>query len=464
MIKRTLIIIILLVIVLSASGCSKYIHSAVQIPLYFEGHESYQVAIAVDYFGKKHIARTECPIGTIDNCRLIYTTVINGQPLNVFSMIPLAGENYLDPDIVVTDSGIAFIVWRWYNRGGNAKYEDWWLRSDDIGNHYRINPAYDSAGPPKLAKHFEYVYVGYEVVNGILGGSALRFRELNPLDSHTGWVADHTINEFRKTNIHLAVSGDGWLFITFLYNGYYIYSTNYGLPGDMTIVQLVINPIPTITHGVHVDVNGSPGTAYMVAVGKVTPGPGVSDQLYIAHCPIASCSGSNYITEVVPLSGTDQWDIIGEPDIVSDINALLPGNERAYVSFLARNNTTGSHSDVFSAYYEEGSPSIVSTPTNLSNTPSDEETEPSIGLMWSIFAVAGWREDLGSGNFGNVYEFDNLDYLLRTVRSSSSGKAGYDMACNADWGSGIWNELTNGRIIPWVAFNTIPAFLPMIKK
>ena len=461
--KIVLITSLLTVLCILTSSCSKYIHSAVQVPLYFEGHESYQVAIAVDFFGKKHIARTECPIGTITNCRLIYTTVINGQPHNEFSLFPVAGENYLDPDIVVTDSGIAFIVWRWYNRGGNGKYEDWWLRSDD-GSHSRIDPAYDSAGPPKLAKHFEYVYVAYEVVNGTQGGSALRFRELNPLDSHAGWVADHTINEYRRTNIHMAVSGDGWLFITFQYNTYYLYSTNYGLPGDMTVVELVINPIPTVTHGVHIDINGAPGTAYMVAVGKVTPGPGVSDQLFITHCPIASCSGSFYVTETVPLSGTDQWDIIGEPDIVSDVNAVFPDNERAYISFLARNTATGGHSDVFSLYYEEGIPGIISVPTNLSNSPSIDETEPSIGLMWSIFAVAGWRKDLGSGNFGDAVEFDSLDYELRTVRSSTSGRAGYDMACNADWGSGIWNELTNGRITPWVVFNTIPIFLPVIKK
>ncbi len=154
MMKRISAILFSLIILLSASGCSTYIHSAIALPLTEPGYESYEVSIAVDFFGVKHIARTECYRDDPPPypCKLIYTRVKPGLPglsETAYSWMPTTGEYVHDVDIAVTDSGMAYIVFRWdYRSGASVASELFAMRSDLLGTPMPIEGTYEVTGRP----------------------------------------------------------------------------------------------------------------------------------------------------------------------------------------------------------------------------------------------------------------------------------------------------------------------------
>ena len=102
--KKLVSATILIITSLLLSSCSNYIRTAIPINISNPGYESFQVAIAVDFFGVKHIARSECPIGTTTNCKLIYARAYSGRVIDFWTWEPGTAYSGVDElDIAVTD-------------------------------------------------------------------------------------------------------------------------------------------------------------------------------------------------------------------------------------------------------------------------------------------------------------------------------------------------------------------------
>jgi hypothetical protein len=450
--KKLVSAIILIITSLSLSSCSTYIRKAVPITIANPGYESYRVAIAVDYFGVKHIARSECPIGTTTNCKLIYSRAYSGGVLDFWTWSPTASYSGVDElDIAVTDSGVAVLVWNTTKIAGGAK-TTLYMVADPPLIVQELMPGYVASGEPLLVSRFAVIYALSSVIDGsnislryqqVLGGSAI------------GWVSEHGV-AYNSFNANAAVSPSGWLYVAYRGTGFDIlYADNYGITGDMTNRFLIMADVTTYI-GPAIDVNGVPETVYLA---YYEDAPGSNDTLYLGHCPANACSISGidptFVSEY-PLNTSKHWSISGLGGIVADAGT------NAYYTFSATNDDTAGDYEIFEGFCTSGVPQVVA---NISNMPGGNDYYPAIGLMASYIPVTTWVH-----SNVDIYVFDTLPGVYqrqRKIHTASHGILssfpGWDISCNADWGAGIWNEdeLANRAFI---IFNTYPAMLPMIKK
>ena len=458
MIKRTLAILLSLIIVLSASGCSNYIRKAVPIPISNAFYESYQVAVAVDFAGVKHIARTECPIGTVSDCILIYTKVISGNPVDMWSWSSSASfVGVQDLDIAVTDDGVAVITWG-SERLADHESTDLCVLSENLSNIFELTPyPVISIGQAHLASKLDTIYAVFPVKEGAF--STLRYTQLTG-GSLSGWVSETGTG---KNNIvsDLAVSPSGYLYVTYRrkYGDDIWYFDNHGVTHRFEILSGAFAYTDP-----SVDVNGNPETVYMAYAQNIALSPSTKDDaLILAHCPANNCTFSGTFTTELPLDTSVDWDIDGNVDIIADAGPIpfITSAVTAYYTFKA-SNTGLTQYDIYEGIFQIGQPHLI---VNISNT-SNEEDEPSIGLMFSWVPVTGWVEG------ADIFEFDAFPFppfsygALRKIHHASHpilGYPGWDMACFADWGAGIWHE-DDAAHRAFVIFNTYPAMLPLIKK
>ncbi len=436
--------VLLMAFCFSVSGCSKYIHAAIRLPITEPGYESDEVAIAVDFAGVKHIARTECPVSGGDDCKLIYSRVQTGLPglsETVYSWLPISSEQVYDVDIAVTDGGYAYIVFRWDGRSGAVVDSELWvMRSDLLGAPVLVEGTYKVNGKPIVVARGDVVYVVYDADVGTR--HYVRYKRLNDFGAG-GWVEFVADTDYA---VHDAVVGwNGTLYVVYYHMLELKYADNYGITGNMTnhiLISAYSNDTPDI------DVNGDPEMVYIIFEKDASSG---DDELFLAHCLASSCSG---ITSVkFPLAAGLGWEITGNPQVISDMIST------AYYIFTASNTSTYNQ-NVYVGNYQVGQP--VTAPLQGTVT-GENETDPRICLMWSVSPVISWRIDQGGGYYGDVFEFDFVAGA-RQVRDTTTGMAESDLSCNADWGAGIWNEETPIDKQAWVSFNTYPGLMPMIKR
>jgi hypothetical protein len=447
--RKPFALIISLVLVFTISGCSNYLHAAIPLPITEPDYQSEEVAIAVDLAGIKHIARTECPIVGSDPCKLVYTRVMPGLPglsETAYSWIPPSNEQVYDVDIAVTDSGYAYIVFRVDGRvGASVASELYAMRNDFLGIQVLIEGTYEVTGKPIAVARGGNVYVAYDVLYTTYN-QVRYFNLTNP--AVKGWVeqcfptAPCVLND-------AAVGWNGSLYVVYTLGAILEYSDNYGVSGDMTNHVLVST---IFSSKAAIDVNGTPETVYII-YDDTREFPGFSNGLFINHCLAASCTVQTI--DVAPMPDGELWRLQGTPQVIANVL------NTAYYIFIGTNNTIP-NVEVFAGSFQVGSPSTFEPVTRMTDSPV-VETDERLCLTWSLNPVAAWRLDLGGGAFGDISEY-GLTTGIRPVRQTTSGRAGVDLACNADWGAGIWNELTTGKRQAWVSFNTYPNLLPMITK
>ena len=449
MIKRTLAILFSLIIVISTSACSTYIHAAIALPITESGYQSFEVSIAVDLFGVKHIARTECiredppPYP----CKLIYTRVapgLNGLSETAYSWIPTSSEYVHDVDIAVTDSGMAYIVYRHdYRLGASVASELFYTRSDALGVPVLIEGSYEAHGRPIAVARGDNVYIAYEVLSG--GHTHLRYRQLNN-PSVGGWVD----NRYPTTDEELQDAVTAWngkFYVVYHLGDGLNYSDNYGVTGDMTNHVYVSTYHDSIAD---IDVNGSPEMVYII-YDDTRYFPGFSNGLFINYCRADSCTSQTIA--VIPMPHPELWRLQGNPQVIADTIST------AYYVITARTDANP-NINVYAGLFQVGP--TPESPIQMTNTP-ETEVDAHICLTFSINPVIAWRTDLGAGYYGDIHEYGYFSGS-NTVRKTTSGREESEMACNADWGAGIWNEETGVGKQAWVSFNTYPAVMPIIKK
>ena len=322
---------------------------------------------------------------------------------------------------------------------------DWgagvWIEDQGNNQGYVIFNAYQAM--PIAVSRGGNVYVTYEVQSTTY--SQIRYKMLNSLGVG-GWV--DTCFSTAECILHDAVVGwNGYLYVSYAQADYLEYADNYGVTGDMTNHVYVSTYFSSISD---IDVNGNPEMVYLI-YDDTREFPGFSNGLFVNYCPANSCTSMTIA--VIPLADSELWRLQGNPQVISDTVTT------AYYIFTAT-HVASPNINVYTGIFQVGV--TPAPPTQMTDTPGTE-ADVRICLMWSVFPVTGWRMDLGGGFFGDIFE-DAIPGGRRKVRETTTGAVEMDMACNADWGAGIWNEETGIGIQALVSFNTIPVFVPMIKK
>ncbi len=156
--KKLVSATILIITSLLLSSCSNYIRTAIPINISNPGYESYRVAIAVDFFGVKHIARSECPIGTTTNCKLIYARAYSGRVTDFWTWNLGTAYNGVDElDIAVTDSGTAILAWNATKTTGGTEATLYMVANPPL-TVQELMPGYVASGTPLLVSRFNVIY------------------------------------------------------------------------------------------------------------------------------------------------------------------------------------------------------------------------------------------------------------------------------------------------------------------
>ena len=445
--KIVFLLSLLTILCMITSGCSRYVRTAVPLENPY-GMQVESMAVAVDYFGVKHIARKICSISSPSDCYLEYDKVTSGETDMRWTWS--SSPSYMgigEFDIAVTDSGHAAVAWETTKVSGGS-YATLSVLDSDFSTFGEIHPGAIANSPMVVARGSAI----FSLQNESIGGRwSIWYRQLYGGTS-AGWVSEHT-GTTDNTLFDAAVSPSGKLYVTWWRATYgdIMYADNYGITGDMTGRFALVSGAYDYSLS-RIDVNGNPEIVYITYTHQETP----SNLLVIGHCPAASCSFGAYEIEL-PLNAALNWSVDGETDVIADA-----GNTAYYV-FKATNNDTGSNAEIFEGYFQDGLPYFTG---NASNTAEDDGT-PSIGLMWSFIPVSSWV----TGN--DIYQFDTYPFTIPPIyayaslrkihHSSSTILSDTDMSCNADWGAGVWIE-DQASDQGYVIFNAYPAMLPLIKK
>lgn len=449
--KPKLLLIIPVLFTLSfVTGCTvpAYFRPAVALPITEVDYQSGEVAIAVAPSGIKHIARTECPLTGSDPCKLIYTLVNVGLPgfsTTAENYLPAAGEQVANPDIVVTQSGIAFIVYRLNGRSGATVASELWARrSDTWDTPILVEGGSEVIGNPIATALGEMVHVTYTYLNG--AHHAIKYARLNDL-AQAGIIESAADADFDLVD---AVTGSGGsLFVIYKSGVDLRYADNVGLVGLPTDMTKHLTVDSTVNDKPDISVGGEPETVYII---YSKAHPGTSDELLIGSCPASTCPAVTSVA--MPLDPTLHWSIQVDSQIVAN------SSTDTYYVFGATNDDN-SNVNGFVGDYVVGEVSI-DIPYRGTDTP-ENESSPRMCLFLDMFPAGTWRIDLGTGYYGNLYEFDFLNGF-RQLRQTSTSVGEYDTACEAEWFGTIWNEENAGIRQAWVDFNAYATYMPMTIK
>ncbi len=158
----------------------------------YQSTDNDQLAIAVDASGRKHITRVECRIDTGKSCRIIYQSTHVGEQDAYQVWTPVTGYTFRNPDIAVTDSGLAFVTWQNCpdDNPSTRLCSTWFLRSDNDLGAYVLDLGTHSLSSPVVVSRGEVVYAVHEVTIGT-SSSALRFCKISDPGYTCYWASDH---------------------------------------------------------------------------------------------------------------------------------------------------------------------------------------------------------------------------------------------------------------------------------
>ncbi len=320
--------------------------------------------IAIDASGVSHIT------GIVNN-RVIYYRTVLGQPsLGLTMTMTGTGTNWrqFDPDIAVTDSGTAYLVWTEL-RGGAFKTACYQVipPTPPAGGYptgcRQLDPVDFSQGNTKVVSTGEYVYALYDRANSTGKVDSLWFKDL-VTPGGTGTIYSYTDNseEGYLYSWDAAVDREGYLHVGYLDNDgvgvspfhdrlrycsnrslwagtmnqcWFISSTN-DLEGDVPV---------SLTLG------DTSGEQYVI-LASVTDIAAI-DEIRLASCSTAGCNFQSYLT--VPLPSA--W---GSTSVIKDVEVNGNGNELA-LAWIGNNGTTS-----FDQVYVKHAPMAAHEPSSPS--------------------------------------------------------------------------------------------------
>ena len=464
--KRSLFTLILLAgILLSACAAPQTYPAPKPLPLSgasYEASDTAPVAIAVDASGTSHIARLECRTDDPDNCRVIYQAIRAGSQVAYQLWPPAAGYTFRNPDIAVTDSGLAIMVWQRCTITEPNTCLMMMLRSDELSGAYFMDSSRASLGTPLAVSRGEVIYSVYETPSST--GSALRFCLVSTSNNECHWVSEHDdgMTDFR-TDAAAVVSSLGTLHVSYLMKssertwGYYADNA-----GDIT-EDMIVDPnhVRELLH-VWTDDNQTfkPPVIAMetdddylyIALAQVNDG---SDGLFTYYLPPYTLSGG---INVILLDVVKNWSFYGNPSITASSSG-------ANIVFSATTTDHPTSTEIYQVGYTPGqddSTPFRPFPTSLAAGAFD--CDPVVTQVGGWVAI-GWHICGFPPERDDVYFFSNSGQIIHSPSVNMNGRGTLDMAANGELVAGVWNEIqTDGRTATWFAYNAHMLWLPVVKK
>jgi len=419
-----------------------------------------QLAIAIDASGVKHTVHVECLIATGKSCRVIYEATHSGGVSAHQTYLPSGGNSFINPDVAVTDSGLAVVAWQ--NCPGNDPStrlcSTWYARSDDILHAHVLEVETHSLSGPLVVSRGEVIYVVNEVTSGTTG-SALRYCRVNPPTTPCYWASDYPDPDdgVRRTQAAAVVSSSGSLHVVWLAtdgsNKFAYYNDNFGaLSADMNH-WLNMGAGAYLAPAMAIETDDT----YLYVALATHQAP--SDELSLWYCAPQDCSSSSSGgTRLVDLPAAKKWAFLGKPSITA-------GSDWAYGTFSAANTDHPTQADIYDFTYKAGNPApgVNHTfPTTLAN--NSNACDPLIALVDNLETI-GWHICGFPPTWSDIYLYDAA-HGGRIIHSTNfTGYGGLDMAANGQYVGGVWNEKQgDGRIATWLVFNSYLALLPVVRK
>ncbi|PKO14369.1 MAG: hypothetical protein CVU39_15140 [Chloroflexi bacterium HGW-Chloroflexi-10] len=422
----------------------------------YQSTDDSQMAIAMDSGGGKHIVRVECKIDTGSSCRVIYEVTHTGEQGIYKVYTPASDYTFRNPDVAVTDSGLAIVIWQNCPASDSATRlcSTWFVRSNDLNSLAVLDLGTHSLSAPIIASRGEIIYAVHEVTIGA-AGSALRYCKVSDAPYTCYWVSNHPAPDdgVRRMNAAAAVSGSGSLHIAWLEgvgSSKTAYSNdNYGaINADMAKMKN-LGYAPFFPPAVAIETDD---TYYYIAMAT---NENTSDHLTMYYCIPSNCNIGG-IREV-DLQVAKQWYLFSSPSITAGPNWALVG-------FSAVNTDHPTQSDIYWYTYKAGeaTPSVSRPyPTTLQDYSHD--CDPVVALIEGWMSV-GWHICGFPPSRDDIYLYDSVNGgRIIHAANNFAGRGGFDMAANGDLVAGIWNETgTEGHISTWLAFNSHMVWLPMV--
>lgn len=451
------------ILLISLVGCLLHLAHPQQIPIQRpSGYRALHAAVAVDGSGALHIVHSECRVEFSDICSIHYRKVKAGAVLASRSWMPPANgsfTSYSYPDIAVTNSGTAYIAWRYENSA--HEFVDLWTRSDSTEPPWMVEPGYLSNGLPQLATNGEVVFILTKVVDGT--GNALRYKRLYPVDPWVGgWVSPHGDNVYRWHE-NAAVSPDNKLYVTWaVYNSGsndIYYNDNHNSAANMTNLRTIVSGRAVSAAKIDVSKAGDTIYVFMLYQEFDPVAHPDSDDLRVVICDNDDCH--HRLDYSFNLPSAEHWAIGGY-----DLAAV---GDHVYVVFTASKDGLP-FMQVFRAGYDY-SPPAETLPTQLTNIHKHHSLPQvmAIPISTTDYLVMSYQRDVASCDY-SLYEYDT--FYNQEVLIGEHVFGAQDMAMNASAGEGFLGGVWvmpgilegDGRWAIWFSYNDAPLFLPFIRR
>lgn len=418
-----------------------------------------QLAIAIGPDGAKYILRAECPLGSNPSCELTYEMTHNGEVGVMVYFTPVTGYTFRNPDIEVTDSGLAYMVWQNCpaNDIGGRACSTWYTTSDQM-NPQVLDLGTHSLSAPILAGRGDTLYAVHEVSNNYATGSALRYCRFAPTLA-CQWISDHPTSDdgIRRTDAAAAVSAAGWLHVSWLEGSgsarTACFNDNVGANNAEMVHKLIMGSGNYLRPAVSVEPDD--GFVYIALATNETG----SDQINLYYCVPGDClHGAGGGVKTLNLPVDKGWYFYGGP-------AIAAANDRAWVVFSAHNNDHLNQGDIYmTGCFPD---TATCTPARLEPfyTGTDHACDPQIGLVDDWSPVIGWHI-CGIPTMADDIYLSDIVNGKRLIHSTDwDGRGGLDMAVKGEYVAGIWNEIrADNRIETWLAFNANMTYLPLVQR
>jgi len=463
--------VVLFILVLALSAC---VPTSFSVPTEIHinpGDDVEQAVVAVDGDGRSHIAG-------IVNDRLVYYRTRFGEPLvTVTFTMSGSGANWVqyDPDIAVTDSGTAYVVWI-ERHGGPEQFVCWRslpLYPPPGGYTKYCNPmdgTNQSTGLVQVATNGTVVYAVYDRLYTTDGHGriySLRYKELTDT-TNTGDVYWY-INYFETGDVYsmdMVVDSNGKLHTLFLenytttglppYTKRLAYRSNVSVLADGTMNQIwnifegsSLNATTNVSLTIHTS-SGVPRVA-SVSIDTVS---GI-DKIWVDSCEVSGCGNKDSHQVVLP-SSWNSYSVIDELE-------LLGIGENLFLSFIGYDNTppTGVPQVYYVDPYSGDVPWKPSSGTDtykfdLEMTRVEPRPESSSTVP---FPVMAWLETDGVTKEYYVY-----DGAFSKTQVSQDGcitpPFSGDINSNGVYLSGVWDACGN----TWFSTQAWDMNLPLLLK
>jgi hypothetical protein len=461
---RRILVLVFVLSVLLLTGCDTTNLPAGPLRLSDAAYQSTsdsQLAVAIDARGVKHIARVECRTDNGGSCRVIYEAVpgVGQNAYHVYT--PQVGQSFRNPDVAVTDSGLAMVVWQNCPAGDpllTRQCQTYYARNDDLNTVRLLEVGTHSLSAPLAVSRGEVIYALHEVTNGATG-SALRYCRITTPLYVCHYASDHPALDdgVRRKDPAAAVSGGGSLQVAWLafeagWNNLYT-NGNYGaLDADMVNKHLRYSNVNLLPPAMAIETDDEYIYIPVASLG------GSSDELHIYFCFVnQNCEGGGINSFDLP--SEKLWSIESKP-------AVIARADQAQVAFSATNTDHPLQNQIYlSSNYTPGSFTSVSRPFPTTLASGSSNCDPALALVdgwtsigWHICGFPPARDDIYffSAFTGGKIMHDANNY---------AGRGGLDMAANGKYVAGVWNEIqSDGRIATWLVFNTYLSYVPMVRK